>query len=524
MNVTFEIRHLKNEADWKQLSVVLGEASDVVSCVIRHLMLSRVTSYLIETPYIDRDYSSDYRFFYAQTFKTYGRHCIRIHFFAEDVSKILALPNWNARVVALQETSLRSYCGFCVVRPLPNASIGRTALKMRGPEGKDLESVITCRAEIRANLLGAELDVCGTAFMQQDSRVGACAQIAIWMGARHMHQCHRYDWFSVADITKLAAPTTPDESTSLPAGSDFLTSERMIRAVNVMGFQPLCFKGSDIGEQILPYVESGLPVILGLQIPNLSIGHAVTVIGRVFTKIKAPTSRPLDFVGGFIVHDDQAGPYKVIPTTPALSNSFAAEDTVERKTRTGVLRFNIEDHGVFAMALMPVRAFSTARAAAVTALRRIQHAFSQIDQIKAEVIKSGAVNPLLDDLLAAYNAGNLILKTYLTSADGYRKHIATGTASDALKDVLLEIHLPHFTWVTEISSVDSYNNSSAGLRRIFGHSLIDATSSGREVVGLLMLHLPGIVFLRDVDKDGPHAQRAMVIENDNLYDGRDKRR
>jgi hypothetical protein len=303
MNVSFEVGHLKNEADWKQLGSLLGGASGVVSSVIRNLILSKVVSYLIESPYIDRDYSSDYRFFYAQTFKTYQRHCKRIHFFAEDVAQILALPNWTARTKALEATSLRSYCGFCVVLPLPNASIGRSALKIKGPEGKDLESVITCRADIRANLLGAELDVCGTAFMQQDSRVGACAQVAIWMGARHMHQRYRYNWLSVADITKLAAPTTSDESTSLPAGSDFLTSERMIRAVSEMGFQPLCFKGSNIGEQIIPYVESGLPVILGLEIPGASIGHAVTVIGRVFEKIASPSSRPIDYVAGFIVHE-----------------------------------------------------------------------------------------------------------------------------------------------------------------------------------------------------------------------------
>ncbi|MET4483481.1 hypothetical protein [Bradyrhizobium sp. F1.13.3] len=527
MNVSFEIRQLKNAADWKQLSVVLGGASDVVSSVIHHLMLSNVTSYLIEDPYIDRDYSSDYRFFYAQTFRTHERHCKRVHFFAEDVDKILALPNWTDRVKALETTSLRSYCGFCVVRPLPNASIGRTALKVRGPEGKDLEAVITSKAIIRANLLGAELDVLSTSFMQQESRVGACAQIAIWMGARHMHLRYRYNWLSVADITKLAAPTTPDEATSLPAGSDFLTSERMIRAVSEMGFQPLCFKGANIGEQILPYVESGLPVILGLKIPGASIGHAVTVIGRVLSKIKAPTSRPIDFIAGFIVHDDQAGPYKVIPTTPTSANDvgFAKEDLVEIKRRSGVLQFNLEDHGVFAMALMPVRAFSTARAAEVTALGRIQSAFAQIDQIKAAVAKqNGSANPLLDDLFAAYNSGRMILKTYLTSAESYRRHIGTGTASDALKDVLLEVHLPHFTWVTEISTVDSYNNSSAGLRRIFGHSLIDATSSGREVVGLLMLHLPGVVFLRDVNEpDAAKSQKAVVIENDNLYDGRDKR-
>jgi hypothetical protein len=68
--------------------------------------------------------------------------------------------------------------------------------------------------------------------------------------------------------------------------------------------------------------------------------------------------------------------------------------------------------------------------------------------------------------------------------------------------------------------VDSYNNSSAGLRRIFGHSIIDATSSGREVVGLLMLHVPGVMFLRDVDTE---TQTAIVIENDCLYECREKR-
>jgi hypothetical protein len=526
MNLTFQIGPLEAEADWKQLAALLGGPAKVVNSVIHHLMNLKVNSYLLESQYIDRDYSSDYRYFYAQMFKTYERHCNRIHFFAEDVSQIFALSEWAQRVEALGRTSLRSYCGFCVIRPLPNASIGRSALKMRGPEAADLESVITCRADIRANLLGAELDVRGVCFMQQDSRVGACAQVAIWMGARHMHQRYRYNWLSVADITRLAAPTTEDESTSLPAGSDFLTSERMIRAVHEMGFQALCFKGNDMGQQILPYVESGLPVILGLDIPGASIGHAVTVIGRVFSKVKTPTPRPIDYVAGFIVHDDQAGPYKVVPSTSTAANDFGLlpEDTVQVKTRSGDVHFDLETHGTFAMALMPVRAFSTAKAAEVTLLRRLVSAFAQLAQLKALIAKNGAVNPLLDDLAKAYNAGNIVLRTYLTSADSYRRYIVDSTACDALKDELLRLHLPHFTWVSEISTSDSYNNSSAGLRRIFGHSVLDATSSGRDAAGLLMLHLPGVVFLRDVNEPDPKkAETAVLIDGDRLYECREKR-
>ena len=70
----------------------------------------------------------------------------------------------------------------------------------------------------RPNLLGVNLEVTGTAYLQQDARVGACAQVAIWTGMRHMHARHGYNWVSVADITRLATPTAPDEATSLPAG------------------------------------------------------------------------------------------------------------------------------------------------------------------------------------------------------------------------------------------------------------------------------------------------------------------
>ena len=61
----------------------------------------------------------------------------------------------------------------------------------------------------------------------------------------------------------------------------------MVRAIAEAGYQPLILPGPDMANAILPYVESGIPVILGLNIDG-SVGHAVTVIGRVFTKQKMP--------------------------------------------------------------------------------------------------------------------------------------------------------------------------------------------------------------------------------------------
>jgi hypothetical protein len=524
MNVDFEIGTLRTDDDWAALAEILGGPYfRVVQSIIRHLKAITTSSYLIESRYIDRDYSSDYRSFYAQTFKTYDRHCRRIHFFGEDVSSFAGNPTWSERVKALQGTSNKSYRGFVVVRPLPGAPIGRTVLLAQGPTSSGLDSVVTCRALVRANLLGAELDVTGASFMQQDSRVGACAQVAIWAGARHMHERHGYNWLSVADITKLASPNTPEESVSLPAGSDFLTSERMIRAINEMGFQPLCLEKPNIGSAILPYVESGVPVILGLE-HGAGLGHAVTVVGRVFAASKKPTNNAIDYVPAFIVHDDQAGPYMLAPM-----NSTAAKSAGFDKTQLITIRGNavdVDTHGVFAVVLMPIRAFSTAKEAERTAIGRINAVIKDITKIRTGLARQHVPTNerLLDELIDAHKKDKIVLRTYLSSTAGYRRHIALGTACDELKDVLLRLHLPHFTWVTEISTIDSYNHTSPGMRRMYGHSILDATSTGKDTAGLLMLHVPGLVFTFDVNA-GPGQQQefGVAIENDRLYECREKR-
>jgi len=531
MNVDYLVGQLKEESDWKTLAECLGGGNHrVVASIIRHLIVTGAKSYLIESRYIDRDYSSDYRRFYAQTFKTYDRHCKRVHFFAEDLQVIGSQPNWTDRTEVLQKTSKRSYLGFCVVRPLPNASIGRTVLRGDGLAGKDLEAVVTCRASVRANLLGAELDVVGASFMQQDSRVGACAQVAIWAGARHMHHRHKYNWLSVADITRLAAPTTSEEATSLPAGSDFLTSERMIRAINEMGFQPLCVEGGNVGAAILPYVESGLPVILGLQdkkVPS-SLGHAVTVIGRVFAKQEKPTNQLADYFPAYIVHDDQAGPYMLLPSHGRAANifNFDKNQLIRHRLHGGApMDLNAADHAVFAVALMPIRAFSTASAAERTAWGRFNATMDDMPSIRGKLAKQGApINArLLDELIDAYKKNRIITRTYLTSASGYRTHIAKSNASNGLKDRLMSMHLPHFTWITEISTDNSYNQASPGLRRMYGHSILDATSTGKDAAGLLALHLPGMLITRDVNAEPGDDEKVYPIRDDGLYECREKR-
>ena len=525
MKIAYTVAPLDSPTDWSHLAQALGGADrDVVRNTLRHLRVLDAKCYVLEDPYIDRDYSADFFHFYARTFRAHERHCKRVHFFSANISPLLRRPLSTDGLRQLQNSAVKSYCGFCVIRPLPSTPIGRTVLKGRLPGGFDMEATVTCRANFDANLLGVNLHVTGASFLQQDARVGACAQVAIWAGMRHMHARYNYNWVSVADITRFAKPTTAAEAVSLPAGSDFLTSERMIRGISEAGYQPLCFRGEDIDRAILPYVESGIPVILGLNVGG-AVGHAVTVIGRLFAKQENPTEEAIDYVPAYIVHDDQGGPYMWLPRYDGASTTFSfTEDTPKRDTPSGIIELNVRDHAVFAVALMSTRVFSTAAAAEHSAWDRIDfilRSMAEIRQLLSE--RQFAVDArLLDELQAAHSDSRIVLRTYLTSAAGYRRHLVVGSASDNLKGALLDLHLPHFTWITEISTIDSYNQGSPSLRRIYGHTVLDATSTGKGGDGLLVLHLPGLLFTNDINaRENP--EKLDIIEDDRLYECREKR-
>jgi len=527
MKIAYSVERLDNAEAWRHLGRVLGDGHpEVVRNTIRHLRLLGAKSYVTEDPYIDRDYSADYQQFYARTFRVYSRHCKRVHFFSVDVSPLLSCPLSTECLRHFRKEANNAYCGFSVIRPLPTAPVGRTVLLGRVRSRTDLEAAVTCRAEFNANLIGIDLQVTGTSFLQQDARVGACAQVAIWAGMRHMHARYSQSWVSVADITRSATPITSNEAVSIPPGSEFLTSERMIRAISEAGYQPLCFSGAKIGSAILPYVESGIPVILGLQLEG-TVGHAVTVIGRVFAKQDLPTDNAVEYIPAYVIHDDQRGPYLWLPMTREASDAHAlAEDTVKFDTRNGTKEMNVAQHATFAVALMPTRVFSTAAAAEVSARDRIEYTLKNIPRIreKLDAHRLPVNDRLLNELHSAHNDKRIILRTYLTSAAGYRRHIADGTACDDLKDILLRLHLPHFTWITEISTIGSYNNASGAMRRIYGHTILDATSTGKGGDGLLMLHLPGIVFTSNVNaQPNERPEELTIIMGDKLYECREKR-
>ena len=208
---------------------------------------------------------------------------------------------------------------------------------------------------------------------------------------------------------------------------------------------------------------------------------------------------------------------------PATTPRSFGDDTIKRTTSSGTVELRA-CQATFAVALMSPRVFSTAEAAEVSAHDRIDEALNNMPYVRDMLVdhKLPVNERLLDELQDAHKRGRIVLRTYLTSAAGYRRHIADGTAGDDLKDALLSLHLPHFAWIIEIATIDSYNHFSAGMRRIYGHTIIDATSTGRDGDGLLALHLPGLLFTKDVNAPPDEQEELTIIQGDDLYECRAK--
>lgn len=141
-------------------------------------------------------------------------------FFSADLSELIHRPLSTDLLLRFRHQGSNSYQGFCVIRPLASAPIDRTVLSANRPNNPTLDATVTCRADFKTHFLAEALQVTGTAFLQQDTRVGVWAQVALWTGMRYIHPRYGYSWISVADITRFARPPSYTEAVSLPNASD----------------------------------------------------------------------------------------------------------------------------------------------------------------------------------------------------------------------------------------------------------------------------------------------------------------
>lgn len=241
---------------------------------------------IIETPYVDRHYLEEYSQYYATTLRPPRPKATRLHFFKNSISnrqfsyllKKAANGNFDGACQKLNET----YLGFSVIRPLPDAPIGRTVLATFNNDS--LNRCYTLPPHpYRVHLCGLKLKVCGVPFQQQEQAVGACATTAVWSA---LAQVMRHDGGRAPTpfaVTEAATKHRVNDRV-FPATSG-LIDEQILEAIRQFGYSPHMLECKHkegyalFMMSVKCYLRSGIPVILKVHSPGDDAAHAVTVVG-----------------------------------------------------------------------------------------------------------------------------------------------------------------------------------------------------------------------------------------------------
>lgn len=289
--------------------------------VLSYLDELGATTVLRESRYFDRDYLAEFAAFYGVSAHGYSNTCERLHFFAgSKVTRqhLVSAASGNRRVLGRLQ---KDYLGFVVLRPIPSARFGRTALRWYPDKTPATPRMTNPSREYTCHVAGITLKVHSIAWQQQDTGVGACATVALWTMLHSSAFDDHHAIPTTADITRHAHRTASLGSRVFP--STGLTIYQVCEAIKECGLAPVVIEG-DLGApgdkrfsrvKFAPLcaslVRSGYPVmVLGML---KGIGrHAACVVG--FRESAAPLAaagkielqdESIEYV---YTHDDNIGP------------------------------------------------------------------------------------------------------------------------------------------------------------------------------------------------------------------------
>ena len=525
-----EITHFKlsldDEKTWQELELQLanGGHQPVTKKIVEQLKGLGATSIVVESEYFDRDFSEAYSAFYSTIFRRHPKACRRFHFFSADLTALFQHSEAPAILATRMQEAAPAYLGYLVQRPLRHAPIGVAVLKL--PYALDhLEPHLLVRSTYKTHLLGAEFTVVGIPFTQQDSRVGACAQATIWMAGRHFHTKHAGPWISTVGITEAATEVSQIAlNLSLPAGSEFLTLDNMATALRAMGRQVRFYQGVWSDEQkcfdwgnirpydeINRYVDSGIPVILGLAQAPTGIGHAMLATGHVLKTLDVSQGLPqrptrAEFCESFLVNDDQRGPNLQFPIKDGIAGDI--DD------------FSFAKHLAYLIVPLPSKVYLPGEAAEKLAWDLLSNYRKDWDALKKSHQKEleGSIE-LAENFCNSMDCGVVVARTYLTYGWKHKHRMLRNRLDDNFKALLLTHDLPKYVWVTEFGTLDSLNTPNPTDRKIFAHTVVDATAS-QYWDSWNMLYAPGfgMAFAHSASVPfAPFERRAVLIPNASSY-------
>lgn len=446
---------------------------------LRHALEAGAKSVLLQESVGDPDFLEEYEAFYCKQQKDVAKLCRRLHFFTLATSKgnHPYSPDELLDYIDQAAATANCYIGFVTLRPLRHAPVGASILRNlpRAP--------VTCSDVFPVHIAGRAFEVSGTPYLQQDNAVGACAQASIWVALRTLRKRVGNSAYSPAELT--VAATKHFTLNRVFPGRHGLTTHQMLEAIRSAGHDPLIVEPSgncpaEIAAQAVkfatPYLDSGLPVIIGLNDP-VSGGHAVVAIG--YTHPALGKAYP-EFL---TIHNDNTGCYISLPQHPAAGSNYALDQSIALITPLpdGICMTAAEAETLANSAIMFGAPF-------LLSLPPLATPTNPVIGFGAQV--------------------SCLLRIFLSTRHSFR-HWATNAIDldTPTKKTYRTADLPRFVWVAEIHDRASFERGAFNNKSRLGEVVLDASADALHGDALLFLRLSGKLCGTTAPDDG-----LLVIE------------
>ena len=468
---------------------------------------------VIEDNYICKDYRSEFSHLYSKVFEPFPNYATRLHFFKSRISEM--------DDVAHTDLAQAEYFGYCVLRPLRIGKVGRTIIK---PAIMDEERYFhICTAIYHSHINGRDFPITGTPFIQQDSMLMCCSHAAVWVCTRYMHSAFGFSEVLPHEIAEVASKSFLTGERTVP--TEGLSQLEIFNCFQTLGYSPFMLnkprkeeyrddseleKALEVWKpirNIYRYIESGIPVVV--LVPN----HAIVAVGHTLSKNRwhSPLKQKMDqtasilfsdeWVDGFIVQDDTGHPYTILPRSEEDELIFKKE--IPHLLPPEHQRYRIAESDITGYIVpLPEKIYITA-----------EHLDSIIKGILIDgpialnlyfdALNASARNKMAEQFITsmANDSNPLVLRIYASESTKYKSalnNLDYNGISRSLAKKLIELHLPRFIWVVEITTAD-YMANDHSQRKVLAQLLIDATGN-KFAMPLIAAHIPGSLYIRDLEK------------------------
>ena len=450
-----------------QLCSILGSYADPARIAV------------VESEYVDLDYSASYYDQRVRSFLPPKRETIRIHFF----SNTLHMQDIAEANETTMQAMASGYLGFVVIRPDNPRTLGRTFLKC--PDNlHDLRARFPARIVAPVDLAGISLQVESCPYMTQDSKVMACATVALWMSTTPLaNKIPDMVPFTTDAITRVAKSL--DGPFGPAVGKRGLTPPEMERGLFAVGFDPDVFYPQS-PEHLTEFAhllsDSGVPpVLLVSPTDSEAPSHAVTVVGYTLEHPGAehsPTSRVVpahEFISSLVLHDDQRGMYLVARAVGPADPCVCDVDMV-----VGLPEGDERLRCYAAMVPLPKRL-----------MLDVFEAKAQTERWASRFARRGWIEdkPLI--------ARTVLVRSNTLKQTLHDRHDA-GSGDPArypLKFVeeVRGLPLPRLAWLVELSYLDDWDFGDAASPPVIADLILDSTATGNALSDVLLLRVPNLI-------------------------------